>query len=55
MKRSNWKKWVALLTTGAAVLQATTSCNRLATGVITASSVVTAGGVLYIIDRIVRN
>lgn len=55
MKRHTWKKWAVLLATGGALLQTTTSCNQLATGVITISSVVTAGGVVYIVSRIIQD
>jgi hypothetical protein len=56
MKRlSFWKKWVVLTATGGALFQTTTSCNDLATGVITVSSVVTAGGVVYIVSQILQD
>jgi hypothetical protein len=47
----NWQKWAAVLACGAALLQVP-SCTDAATVVTGIASTITAGGVIYIIARI---
>ena len=49
----NWQKWAAVLACGAALLQVP-SCTDAATVVTSIASTVTAGGVIYIIARIME-
>ena len=47
-------KWIAAVVSGSVLLQ-TTACIQNAVAVGSVSSVVTAGGVLYIVSRILRD
>jgi hypothetical protein len=51
MKRSTWIRWAAWLAAGATVLQVS-ACTEQALVAGSAASVVTAGGVIYIVTRI---
>ncbi len=46
--------WTAALTAGGMLLQ-TTGCTDVAIGLTTAASLVTAGGVVYIVSRVLSN
>lgn len=48
------KKWIASVLSGSVLLQ-TTACIQNAVTIGSISSVVTAGGVLYIISRVLRD
>jgi hypothetical protein len=49
----NWHKWAAVIACGAMLLQVP-ACSDAALAATAASSVVTAGGVIYIISRIMQ-
>lgn len=47
-----FRKWAALLATGAIVFQTNSTCVQNAAVVTSASSILTAGGVIYLVFRI---
>ncbi len=51
MRPKSWKRWALAMLSGGIALQ-TTGCADAAVGVMTLASAVTAGGVLYIIQKI---
>lgn len=53
-KRFAWQRLLVALATGAVVFQ-TSSCVEVSTGVTAAATTVTAGGVLYIVFRILND
>ena len=55
MKISKWKKMLAVgLISGSFLLQTNTTCTDQAQVVTAVSSVITAGGVLYVVDRVLN-
>ena len=55
MKISKWKKLLAVgLISGSFLFQTTTTCTEQAQTVTAISSVITAGGILYVVDRVLN-
>lgn len=54
MLRRSWNRWALLLASGGAILLQTPSCVESATIVGSVAQVITAGGVLYIVGRILE-
>ncbi|MFQ5805563.1 MAG: hypothetical protein ACE5I3_03825 [Phycisphaerae bacterium] len=55
MKRNTWKKLLAVGVLGGAFLFQTPTCTERAVWVTAVSSAATAGGVLYLVGRIVND
>ncbi len=55
MKRSVWKKLLAVGVLGGSFLFQTSACTERAALVTAFSSAITAGGVLYIVDRVIND
>lgn len=56
MMKKMWKKMLAVGLIGGAIMFQTPTCTQSTAELITAgASLVTAGGVLYLVDRVVRN
>ncbi len=51
MRPKSWKRWALAMLSGGIALQ-TAGCTDAALGITTLASAVTAGGVLYIIQKI---
>jgi len=50
-----WQKWLALGALGGAVLFQAPTCTEQASFITAFSSVVTAGGVLYLVNRVLND
>jgi hypothetical protein len=55
MKRSVWKKLLAIGVLGGSFLIQTPTCTERATLVTAFTSAITAGGVLYLVDRVIND
>lgn len=55
MKKKMWKKLVVIGVISGSIMFQTPACVQTAEVVTAAASMVTAGGVLYLVDRVVRN
>ena len=53
MRKRSWNKWAVLLASGAFLLQ-TPACVETATILTSISSVISAGGVLYLVGRVLE-
>jgi hypothetical protein len=53
MIKRSWNKWAALLV-GSGLLLQTPACTETATVISTVAQVISAGGVLYIVSRIMQ-
>lgn len=53
-RKARIHRWLATLASGAMMLQ-TSGCTQALTTTIAISSVITAGGVIYIVTRIIRD
>lgn len=53
MRKRLWGRWASLLAVGAVLLQ-TPSCVETATVVTSIAQVITAGGVMYIVTRVLE-
>jgi hypothetical protein len=54
MRKTGWKKWAVAVASGSMLLQVT-GCVETAAVVTSFSSLVTAGGVWYLISRIIND
>lgn len=54
MRSLEWKKWLLSMSSGATLFQ-TAGCIETSAGLITLFSGLTAGGVLYLVARIIRD
>ncbi|MEP0845289.1 MAG: hypothetical protein HRF50_00550 [Phycisphaerae bacterium] len=54
MRMVRLSKWVAAIASGAVLLQ-TTACTEVASAITAIATTVSAGGVIYIVSRIVNN
>jgi hypothetical protein len=52
MRKASWKKWAVAVASGSVLLQ-TPGCAETAAVITSLSSLVTAGGVWYIVGRII--
>lgn len=55
MKKKLWKKLLAVGVLSGSIMFQTPACVQTAEVVTAASSLVTAGGVIYLVDRVIRN
>jgi hypothetical protein len=55
MKKSVWKKLLAIGVLGGSFLFQTPTCTERAAFVTAVSSAITAGGVLYLVDRVIND
>ncbi len=52
MRNGQWKKWALAMFSGATMMQVP-GCTETAIGILTLASVVTAGGVVYLVVRVI--
>ena len=55
MMKKMWKKLLVVGLVGGSIMFQTPTCTQTAEVITAGASIVTAGGVLYLVDRVVRN